>query len=219
MEADMGFLDLIFPQDNCEFCGQPVHSVPPWTCDMCLRQIRLSIPDNCGELKIHPFEGFFLGAYSGFLKYQVDRFRNEGKRALARPFGGLLAEKMINLDLQKTAVVPVPSYRLHSRLRGYNPGVLLADWVGKCLDLPKSQALACHEINPSESDDHDEKTVFLKKAFWVRDTSKITGRRVILVDDVCLTGLTLKTAGEKLLDFGAQQVTIAVIAVANQMSK
>ena len=53
-----------------------------------------------------------------------------------------------------------------------------------------------------------------KKPKWfVRPTSDIKGKHVLLVDDICVAGRTLKKAKKALLDKGAAEVRTATLAI------
>ena len=51
-----------------------------------------------------------------------------------------------------------------------------------------------------------------KKAFIVTNIADITGRNILLIDDVCTTGSTLSVLAEQLIQHGAISVSCAAFA-------
>ena len=54
----------------------------------------------------------------------------------------------------------------------------------------------------------------MKDVFAVKATEKISGKRILLVDDVITTGATLEACGQHLLTHHCQEISIACIAEA-----
>jgi predicted amidophosphoribosyltransferase len=52
----------------------------------------------------------------------------------------------------------------------------------------------------------------IKNAFVVNDTSKIEGKRILLVDDVYTTGATANECAKVLLKGGSKQVDVLTLA-------
>jgi len=52
----------------------------------------------------------------------------------------------------------------------------------------------------------------IKNAFHIRNGSKITGKRILVVDDVYTTGATVNECAKVLLKGGAGQVDVLTLA-------
>ena len=52
----------------------------------------------------------------------------------------------------------------------------------------------------------------VRKAFHCLDSSKISGKRVLLIDDVMTTGATVSSAAQALMDEGALRVSVLTVA-------
>jgi hypoxanthine phosphoribosyltransferase len=60
---------------------------------------------------------------------------------------------------------------------------------------------------------HNEQVVARTPVWYVHPTSGVTGKRVLLVDDICITGLTLRMASEEIMLSGAREIRTAALAV------
>jgi ComF family protein len=137
---------------------------------------------------------------------------------LARPFGDLLCRAA---DLQaelfassRTVVVPVPLHAMRLADRGFNQSALLARRLARHVRAPL-QALAVARVRDTPRQvglDRVERLANVAGAFVVAKPAAVKGRDVILVDDVCTTGATLRAVSRALRDAGAASVAGAVVA-------
>lgn len=113
-------------------------------------------------------------------------------------------------------LVPVPLYRWRLLRRRYNQALLLAYGIGKAARktvLPDS----LFRVRSTPVQGHmkpDARAKNVKNAFAVRqkDTLKITGKNILLIDDVYTTGATVSECAKALLKAGAAQVNILTLA-------
>ena len=59
----------------------------------------------------------------------------------------------------------------------------------------------------------DEQIVSQTPVWHVRPTDAVEGKRVLIVDDICITGCTLRMASEEILRHGAREVRTASLVV------
>jgi ComF family protein len=107
--------------------------------------------------------------------------------------------------------VPVPLHRRRLAQRGYNQAGLLAREWGRRLGLPvrpgalrRTRATAAQAELPGR-----ERRRNVAGAFRARG---VTGRPVVLVDDVVTSGATVEAAAEALLAAGATEVRVLAVA-------
>ncbi len=113
-------------------------------------------------------------------------------------------------------IIPVPLSAERLRERGFNQAALLASALartpnaGDCAHL-----LVRTRHTPAQSGlDRDLRLRNLRGAFEVpaRQTARIAGRRVVLVDDIMTTGATLDAAAQALRRAGAIHICAMVVA-------
>lgn len=112
-------------------------------------------------------------------------------------------------------VVPVPLHRTRLLERGYNQSTALADGIAQVLAVPVVDALA--RTRPTRSQTRlarDARRANVQGAFTLVQPAAVTGRRVLLVDDVLTTGATLLAAAAVLQAGGTESVAVAALAAA-----
>jgi predicted amidophosphoribosyltransferase len=118
------------------------------------------------------------------------------------------------LDLDLTAIVPVPSHPLAQLRRGFNPATELARPVSTRLGVPiRSGYLRRRLTRPGRTARRGPAGRFAE----ARDAFLAAGRipensRLLLVDDVLTTGATARACLEALRNSGAAIVSLAVWA-------
>jgi ComF family protein len=111
-------------------------------------------------------------------------------------------------------VVPVPTATSRVRGRGYDQAKLLARELSRQARLPYLDCLVrsghTHQVGASRY----QRLSQLEGAFRLKDSKKVRGTRILLIDDVMTTGATLETAAGLLKAGGAGQVAAMVFAQA-----
>ena len=114
------------------------------------------------------------------------------------------------------ALIPVPLHPWRLIKRRYNQAALIADDLGKATDIPViKNALIRHKATRSQGHLHrEERADNVKDAFIIKEKHKplITGKTLILIDDVYTSGATAKECTKHLLENGAASVHILTIA-------
>jgi ComF family protein len=141
------------------------------------------------------------------LREAIHRLKYRGCTALAEPLGAEMAAYWLRNEVPVDVVVPVPLHGARLGERGHNQAGLLArEFVrvtGLALDektLARIRATAS-QVGLSAS----ERKENVRGAFRCRD-GLLSGKRVLLVDDVFTTGATLDAAAAALYDGGVSAV-------------
>lgn len=146
-------------------------------------------------------------------------FKHGGKIALAPLLARLIAARMDQAAEGMPLLIPVPLHRLRLWQRGYNQSALLARELAKA---GKGEllvdALLRRKRTPSLGGlGSEERRLVLEGAIAVRRgaAARLSGRDVILVDDVLTSGATSNACVDALLGAGARSVKVACFARAS----
>ena len=155
-----------------------------------------------------------LGPYDGKLELAIRHLKYHHITALARLFARELAKEITVQKWQADVVTAVPLHWQRYLKRGYNQSALVAKPLAKQLDLPYAQLLSRTEATRQQAKlsklerEQNVATAFRAKV--------VTGKRILLLDDVFTTGATLKACQTSLLAAGAKEVRLIAIARAVQ---
>lgn len=229
-EAVSFWLDVVFPP-VCALCGRVGWLLCP-SCESRLAVAPLSICYRCGRMREdeHPSPTGFvcrecradppsLRQMRAPLRYQeptsdlIHRFKYEGYSALGRPLARFLADGWPNWEQSPDLIVPIPLHPKRRRRRGYNQSELLAGPLGIAKSIPVCAAAlrrTRHTI-PQVGLGPDERQTNVQGAFEA-DAVVISGRHVLLIDDVLTTGATMSAAATALLAAGAADVSAYCLA-------
>jgi ComF family protein len=160
------------------------------------------------------------GSYEGGLRELIHLLKYEHVRPAAKVLGRMLAEAIEDLRTffgdNEIFVVPVPLYVSKHRQRGFNQAELIALAALRLLDGPfrlrrdilKRRRETQSQIGLSRHQRREN----LRGAFVVTKTEDITGRQVLLIDDVMTTGTTVSECARVLRRAGASKVYVATVA-------
>ena len=150
-----------------------------------------------------------FGLYSGALSEAIHALKFSGIRRLARPLGKLLAELPFpHLE----GIIPVPVTKKTLRERGFNQALLLSRFLSKDIAIPifMETLYKKRDTLPQIGLGARERAANLRNAFEVR--GDVTGKRLLLLDDVMTTGATVRECSKTLRKAGAKEVVIATLA-------
>ncbi len=108
-------------------------------------------------------------------------------------------------------LVPLPLHWWRRWRRGYNQSALLAEYIGRRLNIPCLYALKKTRRGRSQKQlSRRERLLNLKGSFTL--AAPIAGKHIALIDDVMTTGATAETACKTLQAAGAASVEVWVLA-------
>jgi len=116
-------------------------------------------------------------------------------------------------DVKNTLMMPVPLYPRRERWRGFNQSEILARTVAECFKAPVD-VKNLRRVRPTREQaslGKEERALNAVDCFAWQGES-LTGKNVILVDDVVTTGATLESCAQVLKEAGAGEVWGLVVA-------
>lgn len=207
-----GRTDNLSVSPICKSCWSGITQPQGPRCRVCSLPLGSIYAEVCGEcIKDRPaFEhAVSYSTYTGTLREAVHQLKFKGVRRLAGPLGRLLAQT----DLPEADVMlPVPLDTQKLRERGFNQSLLLALAISRETNIPVRTGLLMKiKKTPTQVGLRGrERRANLKRAFGVSE--KLSGEKILLIDDVMTTGATARQCAKTLLKAGASKVSIATIA-------
>src|SRR5688572_1138883 len=154
--------------------------------------------------------------YDDVARALVHAFKYGDRLDLAPTLGRWMASAGRELLAEADALIPVPLHWRRLWARRFNQSASLAREIGKSANVPvlhdalrRARATA-HQVGLSKA----QRAENVQGAFRVPTDAKgeVTGRRIVLIDDVLTSGATSDTCARVLLRAGAKAVDVLVFA-------
>ena len=142
----------------------------------------------------------------------VHRLKFRQQLVVARLLGGMLAAHLAPLQQRPELIVPVPLHPRRLRERGYNQALELARPLARHWGIALAPRL-CRRVRATAAQtelDLRQRRRNLRHAFQV--CGEVTGRHLVLLDDVMTSGSTLAELARSLRRAGAARVDAWVLA-------
>ncbi len=222
-------IDLIFPP-CCVICKNKSRKI---ICDVCVNKVVYLKPPICG-LCGKPRDKYFAGdlcedcgrggvpftlarsvaLYDGVLKEAIHKFKFDGKRTLSSFLGKLLVSYLRYGDIPAKEIdlmIPIPLSAKREKQRGYNQSKMLAEEISRqCSIYLDSRSLKkIKDVTPQFELSRKERLQNVRGAF---QASALTGKNVLLIDDIYTTGATVREASKALKAAGAKNIYALTLA-------
>ena len=216
---------IVAPDGICERCREQLPFVEEDACPKCGRGAAKCL---CGkryttaegnEVTFHfspQYQQLVAPCYyTGAMRRGISLLKFHGQKRHALWMGREMArslQKQMVLS-QIDLVVPVPLSRSRLRERGYNQAALLAREVAGILELPFSEQvlIKTKENAVQHTLSHHQRLLNVEGVYAVQ--GELSGKCLLLIDDVSTSGATLSSCGQALYSAGAEAVVCCVAAV------
>lgn len=221
-------LHLFYPH-VCENCGQDLTATEEVLCIVCMRKLPFTSfqlnPDNpvekifSGRVHLqHAMAGYYF-ARDTCLQQLIHQFKYGGRKDIALYLGRQLGLQLkeSNWWEELSLIIPVPLNRVKQRQRGYNQAALLAKGIGEvlnCAVLEDGLARKAHSVTQTHKT-RLERWENVAEVFSLNYPERVTGRHILLVDDVLTTGATLEACTHALQEKGDVAVSVCSLAYAH----
>jgi ComF family protein len=212
-------VDSFFPR-RCVGCGK----VRSFLCPECLGKLPRLLPPLCPKCGRPQASGIVCpicrqrqteidGIRSPFrfdevIRKAIHELKYRNLKAISPCLAELLADYLRANPLPGEALVGVPLHPRRLRERGYNQSSLLARELGRRIDLPVIEdcLVRVKQAQPQvRAVDVEERRRNVADAFVCRG-EQVSGKQIILIDDVCTSGATLESCAVALKSKGATSV-------------
>ena len=207
-----GLLRLLYPP-KCVFCHRLLEDGEPPVCSRCEKALPRT--ENAGRQRF-PYVSVCVAPlyYEDRVRDSLRRFKFANRREYAWSYGPMVAACIREAELAFDCLSWVPLSRKRLRKRGYDQCFLLAQAVGRALDCAPEPLLrkVRHTPPQSQTGAAEKRRANVLDAYEVCSPEVVTGRRVLLLDDIVTTGSTLSECARILRTAGAKDVICAAVA-------
>lgn len=228
-------LSLIYPQ-NCRVCSCHVERLDDGVaCDECWAATYLfrgnemlcykcgaffgdeaaPVPVFCHQCDDHHYErAFAAGIYEKALSASIINLKSTPVltgRLKSIVKGAISRMDHFGIDL----LIPIPLSKQRNLERGFNQAAVIADEIGKLFDVPVDSLSISRKLHsPIHRVGMDQKAreLTVKNAFEVVRPKLISGKSILLVDDVFTSGSTVSNCAKVLKKNGAIRVNVFTLA-------
>lgn len=145
----------------------------------------------------------------------IHRIKYEGQYRMAKDLGTHLAEKvLLDQDLRKYTIVPVPIHKKRRRARGYNQAEEIAKGFASVKKIPiaPDYLIRTQHDKSQTAKDKNERSEALKHSFTINEGHERLSH-IILIDDVITTGSTINACYTQLKKKSPTDVIVASLGV------
>jgi len=222
-------LDFIYPP-VCLACGGDLQENDRLVCESCWQSIKTVHPEDdlyqqflaklTGDGLISRLFSPFYFEKEGKLQAIIHGLKYQGYTSLGVKAGRKIGELIRASDgLSKADVlVPVPLHPQKKRERGYNQSEFICRGIEEVTGISvRTDLLRRKKYTVSQTQlSFEERKENVGDAFEINEKRRgdISGKSIILVDDVITTGSTINACAGALDDAGAKRVHAAAIALA-----
>ena len=202
--------------DWCRSCRTEVQIVGDAICVRCGGpMLERGICHLCHERPPDALRGMRgVAFYGGALAFAIHGLKYRGARRLARPLAQYLITYLDAHPLHFDALVPVPLHPERLQFRGYNQSALLAQEITRARGIPLREDLIIRtrHTRPQVHLTRHERETNMIDAFAPARGRVLQGETVLLIDDVCTTGATLRACAKALRQVGAGDIWALTVA-------
>lgn len=171
-----------------------------------------------GRLPLEFASAFLKFRKGGLVQSLLHELKYNNRPEIGVRMGHLYGTELLEsgMGAEFDVIVPVPLHASRMRKRGYNQSAKFAEGLSEVLNVgwEESISLRTTATNTQTRKGRADRWSNVKDAFSVGSADRISGKRILLVDDVITTGATIEACGHHLVEAGCASLSVACIAEA-----
>lgn len=221
------FIALFYPAE-CLACGDSLVKGEDTVCSSCLLQLpRTLYPWNeynpflekfGGRLPINFGAALMHFRKTGIAQKLLHKLKYNDHPEIGVRLGFLIGRELIRQKLaeQIDYIIPLPLHPAKERRRGYNQSQKIAEGIAEEIGKPmRGNVIRRVKNTPTQTRmSRQARWKNVADAFAVSNEEDVSGKTILLVDDVMTTGASLEACGMKLLEAGCSGLAIVCLAEA-----
>lgn len=222
-----GFVHLLYPE-LCVACGEELPSGDVSFCFKC--QLKISTSEMhlerqnefttrlWGRLNLESGAAMYYFSRKSPIQRALHQLKYHNQPEIGIKIGRAFGKKLRASEIYQSveAIIPVPLHPKKERLRGYNQSAVFAQGLSESMGIPVlNKVLVRRSFTETQTKKRRmERFDNVGEVFVVDKPSLVSGKHLLLVDDVLTTGATLEMCGQALLGVKETKLSSATIAIA-----
>ncbi len=221
------FLQLFYP-NLCLACGNELPHGKEIICISCQYYLPKT---NFHKDKENPFTERFWGRVNiesaaalyffskgGRTQELIHNLKYLGKKEigvkLGEVYGSILKESPHFKSVD--CILPVPLHPKKERMRGFNQSTVFAQGLSKTMEIPFYNNVLVRTVHTKTQTKKSrlDRVANVGEKFQLKNSNKVIGKHVMIVDDVVTTGATLESCAVNLEGLEGTKVSLVTIAIA-----
>lgn len=218
-------LHIFFPH-ICVGCGTDILDKDAMLCIRCLDRISFAnfnrYEDNLteknfwGRIPVVSAGSLCYFTKDSLIRRLMHQLKYRGNKDLGHFLGRMMGASLAasnrfnNID----TLIPLPLFPSKEKRRGYNQSTILCEGIAEVLQLPilRDVIKRVSFTDTQTKKSRIERWENMDGRFELKEPDMISGRHILLVDDIITTGATLEACGQQLLK--AEGVTLSIATLA-----
>ena len=219
------FTHLFYPQ-TCAGCGSDVITADTPLCIRCIAALPITnFHFHSGNQVEKIFWGRLPVSHATSLCYfnsgsliqcLLHQLKYKGNKELGYFLGRVMGEtfRQSNHFSHLDALIPLPLFRSREKKRGYNQAAILCEGMAGTMQVPllENAIIRVAATSTQTRKNRMERWENMQGRFAVANEEQLSGKHVMLVDDVITTGATLEACGAELLHVPGLRLSIGTLA-------
>ena len=222
-------LETLYPK-RCIICRELLdYGTKAYTCSKCAENVDYAgnvdyiaeAEKACGD-RVY-FDECHSVFYYDYVKSAIEHFKFRNYKNDAVPLAEYMNRYGRDNDIFKNidVIIPVPVHEKRLKERGFNHAGELAKIIADENNIfyEENVLVRVKNTKPQYTLSYEERKGNIEGAFEVRDKDKISGKRVMLVDDIFTTGGTVNECAKMLKMSGAVYVSVFELSCSSALKK
>ncbi|MDP2923470.1 MAG: ComF family protein [Candidatus Omnitrophota bacterium] len=202
----------------CKSCQEKIELLYPPLCRFCSKQIENNKTGLCKQCmgKTFAYDRIIsVTSYKEPMISLIHLFKYKNYDCLIDFFSSVMLQFFLKIGFDFSSYADITSVPMHHaklRDRGYNQAALLAKSLANYFKIPFKDDII-YEKNERVSQtklERQKRQESVKNAFLAKNN--VSGKKIILVDDIFTTGATISECAWALKEKGAQIVTVITLS-------
>ena len=222
-------LHLFYPH-QCTGCGSDLIGKKDLLCLNCMHELpftHFAAHENNyienifrGRMKVQAAHSEFYFSKGQLVQHLIHELKYKANKEIGFYLGEIMGNTLLSCSrfLNIDYLVPVPLFKDKEMQRGYNQATVICEGIRAFTKIPVMQHNIIRQYH-TETQTRKHRAARWENvsgSFAVNDPGSLTGKNILLVDDVITTGASLEACGQTILKIPGTTLSIAALAHATK---